>query len=154
MLFVVEGGSVPPAAVLVELFAVVGAEDHDRVSVEAAPLESVEEPADVLVGEHDFAAFQAAGSATKTTIRRLFTVAVRPAPDDDWWCDGSRSTVIEVRGSGFLRHMVRVIVGTLVDVGKGARDRCDVERVLRQGDRALAGPTAPPEGLCLRKGEY
>lgn len=124
---------------------------HLRSPVE---IERMSDAADVLVGEHDFSAFRAAGSATKTTIRRLFTVAVRPAPDDDWWCDGSRSTVIEVRGSGFLRHMVRVIVGTLVDVGKGARDRCDVERVLRQGDRALAGPTAPPEGLCLMKVEY
>ena len=117
-------------------------------------IERMFDAANVLVGEHDFAAFQAAGSATKTTIRRLFALAVRPVGDDDWWCDGGSSTVIEVRGSGFLRHMVRVIVGTLVDVGKGVRDRCDVERALQRGDRGLAGPTAPPQGLCLMKVEY
>ena len=136
----------------------------------------------VLLGEHDFAAFQSAGGAVRTTVRTLFDLTVRRAPGGVWtdgaawtdggastdgaaWTDGGASTdgatwsddaavgaemtVIDVRGSGFLRHMVRTIVGTLVEVGRGRRGPADVEQVLQSADRRAAGPTAPARGLFL-----
>jgi tRNA pseudouridine38-40 synthase len=60
----------------------------------------------------------------------------------------------EVTGTGFLRHMVRNIVGTLVDIGRGRRPVEDMARVLRSGDRAHASATAPPQGLTLARVDY
>ena len=109
-----------------------------------------------LVGEHDFAAFQAAGSGVQTTVRTVFelTVSAGSARLDR---RGGRRRGHDRRrgaGSGFLRHMVRTIVGTLVEVGRGRRDPEDVGRVLRSGDRGAAGPTAPARGLFLTGVEY
>jgi tRNA pseudouridine38-40 synthase len=99
-----------------------------------------------IPGEHDFAAFQGAGSATHTSIRRVTASAWRRAADG--------SLVFEITGEGFLRHMVRSLVGTLVEIGHGRRDASDVARLLDTRDRADAGRTAPPEGLFLVKVEY
>ena len=110
----------------------------------------------MLVGEHDFAAFQAAGGGVRTTVRTVFELTVRapPAASTGAEAGGADMTVVDVRGSGFLRHMVRTIVGTLVEVGRGRRDPGDVGRVLRGADRAAAGPTAPARGLFLTGVEY
>jgi tRNA pseudouridine38-40 synthase len=62
--------------------------------------------------------------------------------------------VYEVSGNGFLHHMVRNIVGTLVEVGRGKLAPQDIARILAARDRTLAGPTAPAQGLCLLKVEY
>ena len=112
----------------------------------------------VLVGEHDFAAFQATGSSTPSTVRTLFELTLSRAPRDPS-CSvsggaGAALTLIDARGSGFLRHMVRVIVGTLVEVGRGQRDPAAVEHALRSRDRGSAGQTAPPHGLFLMRVEY
>ncbi len=119
---------------------------------EGLDVQAMTEAGGVLIGEHDFAAFQAAGSAVRTTVRTLFELTVRGASPGAWTgADpaGAEMTVIEVRGSGFLRHMVRTIVGTLVEVGRGRRGPAEVEQVLRGADRSAAGPTAPPRGLFL-----
>ncbi len=111
----------------------------------------------VLIGEHDFAAFQATGSTVRTTVRTLFDLTVRRASPDAWTAadaGGADMTVIDVRGSGFLRHMVRTIVGTLVEVGRGRRGAGEVEQALRGADRSAAGPTAPPRGLFLTAVAY
>ncbi len=110
----------------------------------------------MLVGEHDFAAFQAVGGGVRTTVRTVFELTVRapPAASTGAEAGGADMTVVDVRGSGFLRHMVRTIVGTLVEVGRGRRDPGDVGRVLRGADRAAAGPTAPARGLFLTGVEY
>ncbi len=110
-----------------------------------------------LVGEHDFAAFQATGGSVATTVRRLCAVTVgAPAVDTGAIDDGLGGdvTTVEVRGNGFLRHMVRIIVGTIVEVGRGHRGIEDVERALRTGDRSDAGQTAPPQGLFLVRVDY
>jgi tRNA pseudouridine38-40 synthase len=93
-----------------------------------------------LQGTHDFASFQAAGSAVRTTARTLTELTVTQEGEE-----------IVVRGTatGFLRHMMRNIVGTLVEVGRGARAPADVQRILEARDRRLAGVTAPPQGLYL-----
>ena len=103
------------------------------------------EAAGILVGEHDFAAFQAAGSDVITTRREILDSRVVSR-------DGQ--VVYEVTGTGFLRHMVRNIVGTLVDIGRGRRPVEDMIRVLRSRDRAQASATAPPHGLTLVRVDY
>jgi tRNA pseudouridine38-40 synthase len=99
----------------------------------------------LLQGRHDFAAFQAAGSATRSTERELYASRVM--------CEGE-ALLYEVIGGGFLRHMVRAIVGTLVEVGRGRRPAAWVSDVLVSRDRGLAGPTAPPQGLTLVRVDY
>ena len=107
----------------------------------------------LLVGEHDFAAFQAIGSDVRTTIRTLFELNVGP-PVDGAWGSGDTVATIDVRGSGFLRHMVRIIVGTLVEVGLGKRDSAAVADAIRLAVRPAAGQTAPPQGLFLVRVGY
>lgn len=103
-----------------------------------------------LVGTHDFAAFQATGSDATTTVRTIVSSRVTGARDR------SREPLVtyEVRGDGFLRHMVRAIVGTLVEVGRGRRPAAWVDEVLGSRDRAHAAQTAPASGLFLVQVEY
>ena len=93
-----------------------------------------------LVGRHDFAAFQAAGSETHTTVRSIQAIE---------WRGDAPSHTLHIEGDGFLRHMVRNIVGTIVEVGLGRRDAADVARILASRDRSQAGVTAPAKGLFL-----
>lgn len=120
----------------------------------------------LLVGEHDFVAFQAAGSDVKTTVRTLLhsemrevdihtdqPIAVPPVPGESARV-GGRLLRYEVTGTGFLRHMVRTIVGTLAEVGRGRMPVDDLMAVLASRDRAQAGQTAPPQGLMLWEVQY
>ncbi len=93
-----------------------------------------------LVGEHDFVAFCASGSTVQTTVRELRRVDV-----------SREGETIEVRieGNGFLYMMVRIIVGTLVEVGAGRMSAEQVAEILAGGDRRAAARTAPPQGLTL-----
>jgi tRNA pseudouridine38-40 synthase len=93
-----------------------------------------------LQGTHHFDSFRATGSEVKTTERTVTELTVTREQDE---------IVISCIGNGFLRHMVRNIVGTLVEVGRGARLPADIKRILDGRDRRLAGPTAPPQGLYL-----
>ena len=108
-------------------------------------VKAMNEAAAVLVGEHDFAAFQAAGSDVISTRREVFLsrVAARDL-----------QVIYEITGTGFLRHMVRNIVGTLVDIGRARRPIDDMARILRSRDRTMASATAPPHGLTLIAVEY
>jgi tRNA pseudouridine38-40 synthase len=96
-------------------------------------------------GLHDFAAFRGAGCEARTTVREIFSVDV--AREEEL-------LAIDVRGGGFLRNMVRVMVGTLVEIGLGRRPPADVPLLLQEGSRPLAGRTAPPQGLCLMEVWY
>jgi tRNA pseudouridine38-40 synthase len=127
--------------------------DEDAVSAAAA----------IVVGEHDFTSFAAVdpervermqatasdcedgGSGAATNIRRIFSSA---------WTRERDEFIYTVRGTGFLHHMVRNLVGTLVLVGKGSVTLSDFERILATRDRAAAGPTAPAGGLFLVEVEY
>jgi tRNA pseudouridine38-40 synthase len=99
----------------------------------------------VLEGRHDFAAFQSAGSDVDGTVRTLHEVRLDEEPIDG----GSRRLVLGLTGDGFLRHMVRAIAGTLVEIGRGRWPAVRLAAVLASGDRAQAGPTAPAQGLFL-----
>lgn len=104
------------------------------------------EAARALVGQHDFSAFRAAGCAAKTTIRRLDSIAItRPDPE---------RVEVDIRGNAFLRQMVRIIVGTLAEVGAGARPAGQVAEILASRDRTTAGITAPAHGLELVEVHY
>lgn len=121
-------------------------------------LAAMQEAAALFVGEHDFSAFQAQGSSVQSTVRRIWTASVEPDAALPPWCrtpgDRSRLLTFEVSGSGFLRHQVRVMAGTLVLVGKGGLNVADVRRALDSGPRAAAGPTAPACGLHLWRVHY
>jgi tRNA pseudouridine38-40 synthase len=119
-----------------------------------------------LVGSHDFAAFRSVGTDTHTTVRTvtrsvLLPVAPRLAaqavphivPPADA-ADEASWLAYEIDGDGFLRHMVRTIVGTLVEVGRGWRPPDSLPALLRGGSRAQAGATAPARGLFLVRVDY
>jgi tRNA pseudouridine38-40 synthase len=94
-----------------------------------------------LEGEHDFTAFRASGSDNRNPVRRM--VAARWQTHPGGWL---RFTIT---GNGFLRGMVRSLVGTMVEVGRGKAPPTRLPELLASGDRRLAGPTAPPQGLYL-----
>jgi tRNA pseudouridine38-40 synthase len=101
--------------------------------------------AERLVGEHDFAAFRSARSMNHSSVRRITRA--------DWRRAG-QLLVFEIAGTGFLRHMVRSLAGTLVEIGRGQRRPAEMGRLLAEPDRAAAGRTAPAHGLFLVKVEY
>jgi tRNA pseudouridine38-40 synthase len=112
---------------------------------------AMREGAAALVGRHDFAAFQASGGDVATTVRTITEIAIDESPaaglDDG-------SLVLRVSGDGFLRHMVRTIAGTLVDVGLGRWPASHVAAIRDRRDRAAAGRAAPPHGLFLVRVHY
>jgi tRNA pseudouridine38-40 synthase len=93
-----------------------------------------------FAGSHDFSSFRASNCAAKTTVRRIDSVAV--SRDGDL-------IVIDVIGEGFLKNMVRVMAGTLVDIGRGRFEPEHIAWLLKNPDRKKAGVTAPACGLCL-----
>lgn len=106
----------------------------------AVDMAAMADAAQCLVGTHDFSAFRAGTCAAATPIRTLSRAAWRA--EGDLWR-------FEVEGNAFLQHMVRIIVGTLLDVGRGTRRPADLPGILASRDRRRAGTTAPPHGLCL-----
>jgi len=100
----------------------------------------------LLVGAHDFSSFRAAGGAPMSPIRTLYQASLEEKPGD----------ILEFafHGNGFLYHMVRNIVGTVADVGRGRCSVAQFAEILAARDRKLASPTAPACGLCLYKVEY
>lgn len=106
-----------------------------------------------LVGEHDFAAFAAAGHGRLSTVRTVFAVSVRDVSESVGLAAGTRIRM-EISGSGFLWNMVRIVGGTLMQVGLGKREPGTIDEALRTGDRTLAGVTLPPTGLCLEWVKY
>jgi tRNA pseudouridine38-40 synthase len=118
---------------------------HYRSRLDA---EAMHRAAQALVGRHDFASFETSGSPRETSVRTIFSLTVERRP-----ANGDRIEV-EVSGDGFLYNMVRAIVGTLVDVGRGVRDESWPGQVLSAYDRSQAGQTAPAQGLCLVRVDY
>lgn len=109
-------------------------------------LPAMEQAARALIGEHDFSAFRAAGCTAHTTMRRVDSIALtRVHP---------HLLEIDIRGNAFLRQMVRIIVGTLTEVGTGRRPPAQVAEILASKDRTKAGITAPAHGLELVEVRY
>lgn len=100
-----------------------------------------------MIGEKDFSSFRAAGCDVNHSIREVLSINIVEKEEPGL-------IEFEVRGTAFLRHMVRIMVGTLVAVGKGKIKPDDVHGVIESKDRTAAAMTAPPQGLCLMKIEY
>jgi tRNA pseudouridine38-40 synthase len=107
--------------------------------------------AGLLEGEHDFTSFAAAHAHEDEEIKSYVRVIFRSRL---LWRPRSSMLVYEVTGKGFLRYMVRNIVGTLIEVGGGKLAPSDIPKILAARDRTRAGPTAPAQGLCLMNVEY
>lgn len=106
-------------------------------------LEAMRDAATRLAGERDFSAFRAADCQAKTTVRRIRRVELREV--------SPRRIEVEVDGEAFLKNMVRIMTGTLVDVGTGRVAPGDLDGILASRDRTRAGQTAPAHGLCLEQ---
>jgi tRNA pseudouridine38-40 synthase len=111
-------------------------------------LEAMRTAAGALIGRHDFAGFQGAGTPVASTERTILSLDIEDGGGFDL------PLVIRITGDGFLRHMVRNIVGTLVEVGVGRWDPWRPLAVLDSRDRSQAGRTAPPQGLFLTRVGY
>ena len=98
-----------------------------------------------FIGEHDFKCMCASGSGAKTTVRTIYAVDIELCGQD---------LTVSVTGNGFLYNMVRILVGTLIDAGKGKITVEQVKEMLTSGKRILGGKTLPAKGLCLMKVEY
>ena len=109
-------------------------------------VEAMQKAATYFVGEHDFKAFEGTGSPRTSTVRHVIRAEMRQARNNQ--------ILFDIEADGFLRYMVRNIVGTLVDVGNGRIPEEDVKGILLSGDRSLAGATAPAKGLFLIKVNY
>ncbi len=115
-----------------------------------------------LVGKHDFKSFQNTGTAVPHTVREILSAEVIEHKVGDRadlpWLPGPeinyRLIEIRIRGTGFLKQMVRTIVGTLVEIGRGKTSAGEMEKILREKSRKASGITAPPYGLFLDNVEY
>jgi tRNA pseudouridine38-40 synthase len=100
----------------------------------------------ILIGEHDYSAFRTVGSPTRTTVRRVIRAE---------WKKGQDGLLrFEIEANGFLKQMVRSIIGTLVEIGRGRMKAVELRKILDSKDRKKAGPTAPAHGLFLKEVKY
>lgn len=109
-------------------------------------INKMQEAVKYFEGEHDFKAFKASGTSSKSSVRTIYKAEVIDA--------GNERIYIELTGNGFLYNMVRIISGTLVDVGLGKIQPKDIQEIIKLEKRENAGKTLPPQGLYLLKVEY
>ncbi|OPJ56486.1 tRNA pseudouridine(38-40) synthase TruA [Alkalithermobacter paradoxus] len=108
-------------------------------------IEAMKKGASYLIGEHDFSSFKSSRSQKKSNVRTVYSIDITR----------NESIVeISIHGNGFLHNMVRIIVGTLLEVGLYKKRPEDIKDILQKKDRSLAGPTASPKGLYLFNIEY
>lgn len=112
---------------------------------EKLDIEAMRQAAQKLCGEHDFQAFTSAKKGKKSTVRRIDRIIIEPVNDE------IQFTFI---GNGFLYHMVRIIMGTLLNVGKGELKAENIQDILESGNRQQAGPLVPAKGLSLMEVFY
>ena len=109
-------------------------------------IEAMKKAIKYFEGEHDFKAFKASGTSSKSSVRTIYKAEIIEKPDERIW--------IELTGNGFLYNMVRIIAGTLVDVGMGKIKPEEIKEIIELKDRQTAGKTLKPQGLYLVKVEY
>ena len=109
-------------------------------------VEKMNKAAKYFEGEHDFKAFKASGTSSKSSVRTIYNATVKEMPNNRIY--------IELTGNGFLYNMVRIISGTLVEVGIGKLQPEDIQNIINSKKRENAGKTLPPQGLYLVSVEY
>lgn len=115
-------------------------------TLESVPdIKRMKEASRILIGEHDFAAFCANPRMKKSTVRNVDSIKIEKEGD---------YLFFTYHGNGFLQHMVRILTGTLIEVGMGKRTVNSIKELLENKDRKLAGETAPAQGLCLESVDY
>ena len=112
---------------------------------EMPDVDAMRKAAESLKGEHDFKAFCGNTKMKKSTVRVVDDITIKVSKNYIYFT---------VHGSGFLQHMVRILTGTLLEVGFGRLSPSDIDRIIDSRDRKLAGPTAPAKGLCLIEVDY
>ena len=119
-------------------------------------MEKIAKAAEIIRGTHDFKCFEAAGSDIReSTVRTIWFLEMKPECfKDPTGCGADEGYELVVKGDGFLYNMVRIITGTLIDVGRGRIPVDEIYEMLEKGDRTLAGHTAPPQGLYLAEVFY
>lgn len=110
-------------------------------------LKAMKQAAGLLCGTHDYKSFCGNKKMKKSTVRTIYRIEIKQEP-------GSSLVKIEFEGNGFLQNMVRILSGTLIEVGLGKRDAKSMPEILAAMDRIAAGYTAPAEGLCLQQVFY
>lgn len=109
-------------------------------------LREIKKATELIIGEHDFSSFRSSGSTAKNSIRKIFRAE---------WKRGSDGMILfEIEANGFLKQMVRAIVGSLIEVGRGKIDIETFKKILKSKDRRKAGPTAPANALILKEVKY
>ena len=112
---------------------------------EALDVTQMEKAAKLLLGTHDFTSFCGNSKFKKSAVRTIFTITIEEKPDE---------VVLTYSGDGFLQNMVRILTGTLIEVGTGRRNPEEMTQILAAKDRKEAGFTAPPQGLALMQVTY
>lgn len=116
----------------------------------------MEQAARMLIGKHDFSAFMGTGSEIKHPVREIYSLDVEKLDTIDFMTVCLKGTFIKmtIEANGFLRHMVRNIIGTLVEIGRGRIPLEEMKEILESRDRRRAGQTAPAKGLFLERIDY
>lgn len=107
--------------------------------------DKMQRAAKLILGEHDFAAFKAEGTTLKSTVRTIYT---------SQWSRNGNYLYFDICGNGFMYNMVRILVGTMLEIGKGYKDEVIMQTALTTCDRKTAGSTAPAHGLTMTRVEY
>lgn len=116
---------------------------HAYLFSEELDIDGMKKAANRIVGTHDFKCFESSGGTPReTTVRTIYALDILK--------DGDR-IIVEITGDGFLYNMVRIIVGTLIEVGTGKRPEVEISDIIESGSRINAGFTAPPQGLYLKE---
>lgn len=110
-------------------------------------VDKMKQAAKSFVGEHDFSGFCSVHTQAESTVRTIYDLHIETAQDD-------KEIIISVTGNGFLYNMVRIIAGTLIEVGQGKINPADMDEIIASCDRNRAGNTAPAKGLCLKNYEF
>lgn len=121
------------------------AKKYVSVIEEPLDIEAMKEASEYLIGEHDFAAFCGNKKMKKSTVRKIEKI--------DFTIDENK-IIIDFYGNGFLQYMIRIITGTLIEIGLHKRKAAEMKEILKSGDRANAGGVAEAKGLCLVKVFY
>lgn len=131
---------------------------HRYTCIVQQPLElrSMIEAAKMLIGRHNFSSFRGAGCSSKNPFREVFSLSIEKFESLNFMTVNMKGEFLKIciEANGFLRHMVRNIVGTLIEIGRGKLCAEKIKEILESHDRRLAGPTAPPNGLFLERITY
>lgn len=116
--------------------------------------EAMQRSIKALEGEHDFYAFRSAKAVNASTVRTIYRAELKKVAMDGSLMNGGSLYELRITGNGFLYNMVRIIAGTVIDIGRGRIDEGAIEKALESLDRSILGLTAPAKGLTLESVEY